>query len=157
MIFVLSLQAALEGNFSAVISCVLLPALCVTVSITAVTTAMKKAARWSPVNQDSSVAGKESAFQRNGCVMDRRTAQISQMSLRIAADWKVSLRRWHCAGHKSSAVATANVSTWTGDVMETRTARTNLMRKIAVSTVYSPRKDWSHATENSCWLKRLIY
>lgn len=152
MISVLSLQAAPVVNFSAVTSSALLPVLCVTVWITAVTTAMNKSALWLPAKQDSSAAGKGSAFQRNGCVMDRVTVLIIQMNLRIAVALKVNLRRWHSVGHKSFAVATASVFTWTGDVMETRTARTSLMRKIAVSTAYSPR-DWLHVTEDTFWFK----
>lgn len=83
-----------------------------------------------PVSSSATIA---CASRRFGSVTNSLIVRTSQMSPWRSADTNSNHRSQAPVQHTSSSVAMGNVSIWTGNAMETRTAKTNQMNKIVVS------------------------
>ena len=105
---------------------------CATATTTVGTPATRRSARRPPVVSTSSVATTRSASRPCGAATGTRTARTSRTSPWSAAAGGPSPRS-RAARWASSSAGAGSVSTWTGSVMGTPTARTNLMKLTVVS------------------------
>lgn len=125
-------RPALPKISSAVMGSAWHQSLCVMATTTVGTPATRRSARLPPAASTSSAAMTLSASLPCGVATATRTAKTSQTSPWSAAAGGQSPRNL-AAQWASSSVGAGSVSTWTGNVMETQTARINQMRQTVVS------------------------